>query len=197
RLGKTIIFAVNQRHAEFIAQRFDHHYPQYKGDFARVITHSVKYAQSLIDLFSVVGKFPQIVISVDMMDTGIDVPEVVNLVFFKAVRSKVKFLQMIGRGTRLCPDLFGPGQDKSEFFIFDFCANFEYFDEHPAGADGSLGEPLQKRLFKRRLELLSLLPIVAAAGSADTTASNLREGQGGYDQLVALRREITDELHGE
>src|SRR3546814_1422662 len=95
-----------------------------------------------------------------MLDTGIDVPEVVNLVFFKAVRSKVKFLQMIGRGTRLCPDLFGPGQDKSEFFIFDFCANFEYFDENPAGAVGGLAEPLQKRLFKRRLELMSVLPAV-------------------------------------
>src|SRR5690606_2133986 len=124
-LGKTIIFAVNQQHAEFIARRFDHHYPHLRGEFARVITHSVKYAQSLIDDFSQPAKRPQIAISVDMLDTGIDVPEVLNLVFFKAVRSKVKFLQMIGRGTRLCPDLFGPGQDKTEFHIFDFCGNFE------------------------------------------------------------------------
>ncbi|WP_374012000.1 DEAD/DEAH box helicase family protein [Pseudoxanthomonas koreensis] len=156
-LGKTIIFAVNQQHAEFIARRFDHHYPHLRGEFARVITHSVKYAQSLIDDFSQPAKRPQIAISVDMLDTGIDVPEVLNLVFFKAVRSKVKFLQMIGRGTRLCPDLFGPGQDKTEFHIFDFCGNFEYFNEHPKGAEGKLAEPLGKRLFKQRVDLLTLL----------------------------------------
>lgn len=156
-LGKTIIFAVNQQHAEFIARRFDHHYPHLRGEFARVITHSVKYAQSLIDDFSQPAKRPQIAISVDMLDTGIDVPEVLNLVFFKAVRSKVKFLQMIGRGTRLCPDLFGPGQDKTEFHIFDLCGNFEYFNEHPKGADGKLAEPLGKRLFKQRVDLLTLL----------------------------------------
>src|SRR3546814_21044946 len=119
-----------------------------------------------------------------MLDTGIDVPEVVNLVFFKAVRSKVKFLQMIGRGTRLCPDLFGPGQDKSEFFIFDFCANFEYFDENPAGAVGGLDEPLQKRLFKRLMELISLSPAVSAAGSAGATAENLGAGGGGRAGIV-------------
>src|SRR5690606_22717574 len=156
-LGKTIIFAVNQQHAEFIARRFDHHYPHLRGEFARVITHSVKYAQSLIDDFSQPAKRLQIAISVDMLDTGIDVPEVLNLVFFKAVRSKVKFLQMIGRGTRLCPDLFGPGQDKTEFHIFDFCGNFEYFNEHPKGAEGKLAEPLGKRLFKQRVDLLTLL----------------------------------------
>ena len=191
KLGKTIIFAVNQQHAQFIARRFDHHYPHYKGSFARVITHAVNYAQSLIDDFSIAARLPQIAISVDMLDTGIDVPEVVNLVFFKAVRSKVKFLQMIGRGTRLCPDLFGPGQDKSEFFIFDFCGNFEYFNENPAGAAGSLTEPLQKRLFMRRLELLGALPAAAAA------AGNTGEGRGAYDALAQLRGEIIDDLHGE
>lgn len=129
KLGKTIIFAVNQKHADFIAKRFDHNYPHYRGEFARVITHAVKYAQSLIDDFgSKQNKLPQIALSVDMLDTGIDVPQVLNLVFFKAVRSKVKLLQMIGRGTRLCPDLFAPGVDKSEFYIFDFCGNFEYFN---------------------------------------------------------------------
>ena len=112
RLGKTIIFAKNQKHAEFIEQRFNLAYPHYAGDFARVITHSVTYAQSLIDDFSIKDKTPHIAISVDMLDTGIDVPEVVNHVFFKAVRSKSKFWQMIGRGTRLCPDLYGPGEDK-------------------------------------------------------------------------------------
>lgn len=155
-LGKTIIFAVNQRHAEFISKRFDHHYPQYKGQFARVITHEVKYSQSLIDSFSMPTKMPQVAISVDMLDTGIDVPEVLNLVFFKVVRSKVKFLQMIGRGTRLCPGVFGPGMDKSEFFIFDFCGNFEYFNAHPRGMSAPTAVALSKRLFQARLDLLSL-----------------------------------------
>ena len=110
RLGKTIIFAKNQAHAEFIAERFNANYPHFKGEFARVITFKTEYAQSLIDDFSNKDKAPHIAISVDMLDTGIDVPEVVNLVFFKLVRSKTKFWQMIGRGTRLCPDLFGPGR---------------------------------------------------------------------------------------
>lgn len=190
KIGKTIIFAVNQRHADFIAKRFDHNYPHYKGDFARVITHSVKYAQSLIDDFSIPPKLPQIAISVDMLDTGIDVPEVVNLVFFKTVRSKVKFLQMIGRGTRLCPNLFGPGQDKQEFFIFDFCGNFEYFNENPAGAVSPMTEPLGKRLFKRRLELLALLPNGERQG-------NQQEDRGEYDAVGSLRKDVIDHLHGE
>lgn len=158
RLGKTIIFAVNQRHADLIAERFNHNYPHYKGHFARIITHATKHAQSLIDDFSQKDlPEPQIAISVDMLDTGIDVPEVVNLVFFKAVRSKVKFLQMIGRGTRLCPDLFAPGMDKEMFYIFDYCQNFEYFDENPEGAPASLAEPIGQRLFKARVDIVNLL----------------------------------------
>ncbi|TXJ07011.1 MAG: DEAD/DEAH box helicase, partial [Acinetobacter sp.] len=158
RLGKTIIFAVNQKHAQFIADRFNDNYPQYDGKFARVITHATKYPQSLIDDFSKKDLAePQIAISVDMLDTGIDVPEVVNLVFFKAVRSKVKFMQMIGRGTRLCKELFSPEDDKKEFFIFDYCSNFEYFNENPDGAPVSTIEPLGQRLFKARLNILSLL----------------------------------------
>ena len=157
-LGKTIIFAVNQKHANFIAERFNHHYPIYDGKFARVVTHATKYAQSLIDDFSKKSlPEPQIAISVDMLDTGIDVPEVVNLVFFKAVRSKVKFMQMIGRGTRLCEDLFAPGSNKSEFFIFDYCSNFEYFNENPQGAATSIVEPISQRLFKARVNILNLL----------------------------------------
>jgi len=187
KLGKTIIFAVNQQHAEFIARRFDHHYPHLKGEFARVITHAVKYGQTLIDTFSLPARLPQIAISVDMLDTGIDVPEVVNLVFFKAVRSKVKFLQMIGRGTRLCPDLFGPDEDKKEFLIFDFCGNFEYFNENPAGAASPVGEPLGKRLFKRRLELLELLP--ADRSVADDHARYEEEGD--------IRGGLITHLHGE
>lgn len=157
RLGKTIIFAKNQAHAEFIARRFDIQYPQYAGTFARVITHSTTYAQSLIDDFSVTDKAPHIAISVDMLDTGIDVPEVVNLVFFKLVRSKTKFWQMIGRGTRLRPDLFGPGKDKQNFYVFDFCGNLEFFSQDLPGSEGSLRKSLNQRLFETRLGLITAI----------------------------------------
>lgn len=156
-LGKTILFAKNQAHAEFIKERFDANYPHYKGEFARIITFKTEYAQTLIDNFSNKDKFPQIAISVDMLDTGIDVPEVVNLVFFKLVRSKTKFWQMVGRGTRLCPDLFGPGLDKEFFYIFDYCQNLEYFSQNPEGSAGSLVESLSTKLFKARLELVGEL----------------------------------------
>ncbi len=155
RLGKTIIFARNNHHAEFIRDRFDTNYPEHAGAFARVITHAVEYAQTLIDDFSVRDKAPHIAISVDMLDTGIDVPEVVNLVFFKPVRSKTKFWQMLGRGTRLCQDLYGPGDDKADFRVFDFCGNLEFFNTDPATVDGRLAESLSQRLFKARLEVLT------------------------------------------
>jgi type I restriction enzyme R subunit len=138
RLGKTILFAKNQRHAEFIAERFNANYPHYKGEFARVITFRTEYAQSLIDSFAARDKAPHIAISVDMLDTGIDIPEVVNLVFFKLVRSKTKFWQMLGRGTRLCLDLFGPGQHKTFFYVFDYCQNLEYFSQDIAASEGAL-----------------------------------------------------------
>lgn len=157
RLGKTIIFAKNMAHADFIAERFNINYPHYKGHFARVITYKTEYAQSLIDDFSNKEKAPHIAISVDMLDTGIDVPEAVNLVFFKVVRSKTKFWQMLGRGTRLCLDLFGPGDDKRCFYIFDYCQNLEFFSENPEFSEGSASEPLSTRLFKGRLEMIVAL----------------------------------------
>lgn len=125
KLGKTIIFAKNHRHAEKILEVFNSEYPHLNG-FAKVIDNKINYAQSLIDEFSEPNKLPQIAISVDMLDTGIDVPEVLNLVFFKKVMSKAKFWQMIGRGTRLCEGLLD-GEDKNKFYIFDFCGNFEFF----------------------------------------------------------------------
>ena len=125
KLGKTIIFAKNHLHAEKILEVFNSEYPHLNG-FAKVIDNKINYAQSLIDEFSDPKKLPQIAISVDMLDTGIDVPEVLNLVFFKKVMSKAKFWQMIGRGTRLCPGLLD-GEDKNKFYIFDFCGNFEFF----------------------------------------------------------------------
>jgi type I restriction enzyme R subunit len=177
RLGKTIIFAKNNDHAEFIAERFNANYPHYKGEFARVITFKTEYAQSLIDNFSNKDKQPHIAISVDMLDTGIDVPEVVNLVFFKLVRSKTKFWQMVGRGTRLCPDLFGPDKHKEFFFLFDYCQNLEFFSQNPETTDGALGESLGKRLFKARLEMISELDrkLAGVAHEGPEKEAELRE----------------------
>lgn len=126
-LGKTIIFAASHIQAEKIVERFQKIYPQLGMDFCKLIDSHVEGNLTLIEQFEVRGGMPQIAVSVDMMDTGIDVPDVVNLVFFKQVRSKIKFLQMIGRGTRLSPDLFGPGLDKQGFLIFDYYDNFRYF----------------------------------------------------------------------
>ena len=155
RLAKTILFARNHTHAQFIEERFNHHYPQLKGSFARIIDHYATYAQSLLDDFKQKDTAPHIAISVDMLDTGIDIPEVANLVFFKPVYSKIKFWQMIGRGTRLCPDLFGPHDDKQDFRVFDFCFNFDFFRENPEGIEGSGVVPLGTRLFRSRVQLLA------------------------------------------
>jgi type I restriction enzyme, R subunit len=163
RLGKTIIFAKSQAHARFIVERFDVAYPHLKGSFARVITSGESYAQSLLDDFSQEGKAPHIAVSVDMLDTGVDVPEIVNLVFFKIVRSKTKFWQMLGRGTRLRPDLFGPGRHKTHFSVFDFCQNFEFFNQNPDIAEPAGGESLGKRLFAARVGLIAALDEAAAA----------------------------------
>src|SRR5207248_7850394 len=99
----------------------------------------------LIDQFSDPKQMPHIAISVDMLDTGIDVPEVLNLVFFKLVRSKTKFWQMLGRGTRLCPEVFGPGKDKEFFYVFDYCQNLEFFSQDAAGVEGGAQESLAKQ----------------------------------------------------
>ncbi len=175
RLAKTIIFARNHEHATFIEARFNHHYPQYAGHFARIIDHYAAYPQSLLDDFSRKDKAPHIAISVDMLDTGIDVPEVANLVFFKPVYSRIKFWQMIGRGTRLCPNLFGPADDKHDFRVFDFCFNFDFFRENPEGIEVSGDVSLRARLFRSRVQLLThvqatpdLDPEAALAGSLTT-----------------------------
>ena len=172
RLGKTIIFAKNHDHAQFIAQRFDANYPHFKGEFARVIDFTVTYAQSLIDDFSHPDKAPHIAISVDMLDTGIDIPEIVNLVFFKPVYSKTKFWQMVGRGTRLRPDLFGPGRDKEFFHVFDYCQNLEFFSQNPETTEGAAGDSLGKRLFTSRLELIADLDQLLATKAQESTAWN-------------------------
>ncbi|MDO1450344.1 DEAD/DEAH box helicase family protein [Rhodocytophaga aerolata] len=161
KLGKTIIFARNHKHALFIAVRFDKMYPKYNGHFLKVIDNYDTYqdtkALDLLDNFSEKNKYPQIAVSVDMLDTGVDVPEVVNLVFFKPVKSKSKFWQMVGRGTRLSKDLFGPGLDKQFFYIFDLCENFEFFDSFPEGVELAQQESLTQRMFRARLQLAEML----------------------------------------
>lgn len=149
-LGKTIIFAKNHDHAEKILEIFNKEYPHLK-DYAKVIDNKIKYAQSAIDEFSDPKKFPQIAISVDMLDTGIDIPEILNLVFFKKVMSKAKFWQMIGRGTRLCPGLLD-GEDKEKFYIFDFCGNFEFFRMNKGKATANM-LALQGAIFKLKAQI--------------------------------------------
>jgi type I restriction enzyme R subunit len=194
-LGKTIIFAKNQEHADYIARRFDANYPRLKGSFARAITFKVEYAQSLIDGFSAKDKDPHIAISVDMLDTGIDVHEIVNLVFFKIVRSKTKFWQMIGRGTRLCPDLFEPGVDKAYFYLFDFCQNLEYFSQDLPTSDGAAGDSLGKRIFNSRLELIAELDKRSAKSPADAREQQRESGEPRTE--VAVRWSAADLLHRE
>jgi len=197
RLGKTIIFAKNNDHAQFIAARFDLNYPHYKGQFAKVITFKTTYAQTLIDDFSQKDKMPHIAISVDMLDTGIDVPEIVNLVLFKQVWSKTKFLQMLGRGTRLCPDLFGPGQDKKYFFVFDFCQNLEFFRQNPEGTEGSTAESLGKRLFKRRLELMTVLDMKFTASDYGEVVEEAAESYAEPRSETELRKFLAELLRTE
>ena len=179
RLAKTIVFARNHEHATFIEKRFNHHYPGHAGHFARVIDHYATYPQSLLDDFAQKDKAPHIAISVDMLDTGIDIPEVANLVFFKPVYSRIKFWQMIGRGTRLCPDLFGPGDDKQDFRVFDFCFNFDF-------SASSRRDRGPRRRSPRRSAL-----------SGEGAAADRRPGRAGLDPEGALAGALTNELRGQ
>ena len=187
RLGKTIIFAQNKRHAEFILQRFNALYPKYNGTFAQRVICDDTYAQTVIDDFKQPEKEPHIAVSVDMMDTGIDVPQCVNLVFFKKMRSKAKFWQMIGRGTRLCKGLTctdqvdGEYTDKRRFLIFDYCGNFEYFREHKEGYETREAKSLSENIFGKRVKLISLLQESAFA----------------EEQFQGWRTELVDICHGQ
>jgi len=163
-LGKSIIFAKNHDHAVFIEERFNKNYPEYAGKFLRVIDNYETKAQDLLDIF--VDEYeendPQIAVSVDMMDTGVDAPRVVNLVFFKQVKSSTKYWQMIGRGTRLCIGLFGLNEDgstndKQHFAIFDYCENFEFFNDNPEGIAGNLVKSLTQQIFEAKLEIALII----------------------------------------
>jgi type I restriction enzyme R subunit len=203
RLGKTIIFAKSRAHAEFIGARFDANYPHLAGHFARVVVSEYSYAQSLVDDLYDPNKPPHIAISVDMLDTGIDVPEIVNLVFFKPVRSKTKFWQMIGRGTRLCPNLFGPGRDKEFFSIFDWCRNFEFFSQNPDVTEGAGADSLAKRLFTARVEVVGEVdvkrPDLAPAepyGQLPTAIGHLGEPGSEADRAAEIKK-LRDDLAAE
>ncbi len=194
RLGKSVIFARNHKHAEFIRERFDRNYPHLAGKAARVIDNQVKYAQSLIDTFADPGSELRIAISVDMLDTGIDIPEIVNLLFFKPVRSRTKFWQMVGRGTRTCKDLFGPGQDKECFWIFDLCQNLEFFLGQGGSDSSAVPESLSTRLFRSRLALIDTIDQqVLSPGPAMAIPSPDAPGVDG-DQALRLHRHTLAEL---
>ena len=175
KIGKSIIFAKNHKHAEEILKNFGKEFPHLPG-WAKVIDNYMTYAQSAIDEFSEPDKLPQIAISVDMLDTGIDVPEVLNLVFFKKVMSKAKFWQMIGRGTRLCPGLID-GEDKNKFYIFDFCGNFEFFRMNKGKANNNT-LALSAMLFSLKAQIVYKLQ--------DMTYQT--------EELIAFRKSLVQEL---
>lgn len=152
-MGKTIIFAYNHLHAQMIVDCFHELFPAYPANTCQLVDYSVSYGEDLVIKFGEDPEF-RIAVSVDMLDTGVDIPEVLNLVFFKKVRSKIKFMQMIGRGTRLCENIYGPGRNKSGFQIFDYCGNFEYFGEHPDGKEGREMLTVSMRLFQVKLDML-------------------------------------------
>ncbi|MCA0734519.1 DEAD/DEAH box helicase family protein [Clostridioides difficile] len=178
KIGKTIIFAKNTKHARAIVERFNKLYPKYGGNFVKAVDYSINYVDSIIDDFSDKNKLPQIAVSVDMLDIGIDIPEILNLVFFKKVRSKTKFWQMIGRGTRLCPDLLGVDMDKERFLIFDFCNNFEFFKFNPKGFEGNKTETLTEKLFNIKVSMVKEL-------------QDIKYIEGEYAEL---RKELLEEL---
>ena len=190
-VGKTIIFAQRQDHAEQLEKMFIEDYPQYGSKVCKVIHNQIPKVESLLKEFKQADNEFRIAISVDMMDTGIDVPEVVNLVFAKPVRSWVKFWQMIGRGTRLCPNLFGPGKDKTEFLIFDHYGNFEFFNEEYKEPDDISSKSLLQTSFEARLELVLAALKANHAEGFDTALELIRADINDLpDDSIAVKREL-------
>ena len=151
-IGKTIIFAYNHRHADLIVKRIKERYP-HDDDWCQLVDNYVNYADTLVEKFKHDSKF-RIAVSVDMLDTGIDVPEILNLVFFKPVRSRIKFIQMIGRGTRPCKNVFAPGKDKTEFRIFDYCDNFKFFGQQKPETEAAKTLSISQQAFAARVGIL-------------------------------------------
>lgn len=186
-IGKTIIFAMNSKTAKLIVERFNILYPEYGNGFCEQIDYSINYSQDLIDKFSLRDKIPQIAVSVDMLDTGMDVPDVLNLVFFKRVRSRIKFMQMIGRGTRLSHDIFGAGMDKERFLIFDWGGNFKYFGENLKEGKAVKTMSLTERLFGVRADIACALQ--GAQYQTDDFAKGL------HDELKEILRTEAGKLN--
>lgn len=209
KLGKTIIFAANHFHAEKIVDRFNTLYPELGGKgFCKLIDNYVNYAQTLIDDFSKKDVEPTIAVSVDMLDTGIDVPEVVNLVFFKRVFSKIKFWQMIGRGTRTCKELnvYSPSkeyfeknddsspvishQDKQGFYIFDFCDVFEFFRKNPDGREAKTALNLSQKIFELKLDMIFELQKAEHQGNAEHKAFYEKYKEECFNKVKKLNRSL-------
>ena len=216
-IGKTIVFARRIDHARLLKELFDEMYPELSDGFCEVIHSGEPRADALIDQFKVTEAEKEedpslpdpitLVISVDMLDTGIDVPSIVNLVFAKPVKSKVKFWQMIGRGTRLCEDLFGKGKDKSRFLIFDHWGNFDYFEFNYVEVEPSNSKSLTQKRFELRLQLAAIALnkleletfdkainlIKADIDSLDTRNINVRDKWALVEQLsnVALLKQFS------
>ncbi len=159
--GKTIFFCTGKRHARALKDIFDQYYPQYNGELAKVIVSDdprVYGKGGLLDQFKS-NDLPRIAISVDMLDTGVDVRELVNLVFAKPVFSYTKFWQMIGRGTRLLDEnnMKSWCHEKDKFLILDCWDNFDYFKMNPKGKESKSQLALPVRYFNLRIEKLKLL----------------------------------------
>ncbi|EOX1604924.1 DEAD/DEAH box helicase family protein [Vibrio cholerae] len=190
-VGKTIIFAQNQAHAEQLEKLFCQHYPQHGAKVCKVIHNKVDRPEARIQEFKEGSNDFRIAISVDMLDTGIDVPEIVNLVFARPVKSWVKFWQMIGRGTRLCANLFGPGKDKEEFLIFDHYGNFAYFEEEYVEADIGQSRSLLQTVFDARLALVDEAQKRVNIAAFELACAQLKADICDLpDDAIAVRREL-------
>lgn len=201
KLGKTIIFAYDKTHAQLIVDRFYELYPSFDPNFCQRVDYSVKYAQNIIDNFKLRDKMPQLVVSVDMLDTGIDVPDILNLVFFKPIYSRIKYIQMVGRGTRLCKGIFADGSDKKEFYIFDWCENFEYFKQNTNGREPLQSLSMTERLFQLKVDISTLLQHqnyqsdVFAASLCTRLKEELHAQVCGLNELHASVRKVWETVH--
>lgn len=190
-VGKTIVFAQRQDHAEHLEKLFCKLYPQYGSKVCKVIHNAIPHVESLIKEFKKPDNDFRIAISVDMLDTGIDVPEVVNLVFAKPVKSWVKFWQMIGRGTRLRPNLFGPGKHKTEFLIFDHYSNFDFFEQEYKEPEDTGSKSLLQTTFESRLALAQSALMHNHAAAFDVAIDLLRADINDLpDDSIAVRRQL-------
>jgi type I restriction enzyme R subunit len=177
--GKSIFFAMTMKHARRLQEVFDDLYPEHKGNIAKVIVSDdarVYGKGGLLDQF-INKDFPRVAISVDMLDTGIDVRELVNLVFAKPIFSYTKFWQMIGRGTRLLEEnKIKPWcKEKDKFLIMDCWENFEYFQMNPTGKVDKPSKPIPVRLFETKLEKLNVAEAKNDIALVQKTIKKLQE----------------------